>query len=399
MPEFYAEWSRMIEISADMSASAGRLQMVIENTDSVKNGLAINDASREQIILSLNKCKERVERLYSGINKCAVVLEDAAEKYKQTENILCFSTGDLTPEEISDLLDFIPDSGFIDPQSLDRIIELLYPLVGGVLSGNVVSALKGLIGTLSGNDYGDFSGSIGNGASILSTVLDIVTANGVGSAAAGWAERFTENFADDLGDFVSGGGKTVCKWAGVVLSLISNGIDNYNEFSGDPSAYNIYRGVAETFTETGVDLLLSVAAGAAIGACVAAPPAAAVAIVSAIVVYGVNKGSEALFGRSLTEIISDTILDGFEERSMLFLDQVSNIGEFGAREGAITGDFINNTINTFSDGLQLSDIGEMADNTLDFVSDTGQAIWDLGVDTVSNVGKHAVAFWDKITSH
>ena len=165
--------------------------------------------------------------------------------------------------------------------------------------------LIGMMGGLYGTEDVSFLDIGGQGASITSTLLDIITANGSGSSAASWSSRFVENFADDFGDFSKGGAKTVCKWTGVVLSLLSNGIDNYQEFSGDPSAYNIYRGIAETVTETGVDLLISSAVSAGIAACCVAPPAAAVVVASAAVVFLINKGSEAIFGRSLTEIVSD----------------------------------------------------------------------------------------------
>ena len=98
--------------------------------------------------------------------------------------------------------------------------------------------------------------------------------------------------------------------------------------------------------------------------------------------------------------MEEALLRSFRiESVMSFIDEISIAGEFGSKEIAATGEFFKKTFDTISDGFQVSDIGDMAENTIDFVSDTGQALWDFGVDTISNAGKHASALWNKITSH
>lgn len=114
------------------------------------------------------------------------------------------------------------------------------------------------------------------------------------------------------------GAKAMAKWAGVAVTSISNGFENYEEYqNGDISSE---RAVVETVIETGVDVGLGAlaTAGTAAGLAalgVAGAPAIAVAAVGTTVVLGANWLCEEITGnffgeeKDIGEAIADGICD------------------------------------------------------------------------------------------
>lgn len=98
---------------------------------------------------------------------------------------------------------------------------------------------------------------------------------------------------------------------GIILSGITNAISNYEEF-GEFTG----RAAAETFMETvvdwGKDLLIGAGVTAAFAAAGVAAPAIAVGAATVAISVGVDWISEKVFGKKLTETVSDAILDGAE---------------------------------------------------------------------------------------
>ncbi len=144
------------------------------------------------------------------------------------------------------------------------------------------------------------------------------------AANAGWVDRVGKGVTSGLETFKSNISpiaknvdgsidklKTGTKVAGWVASLVANGFANYDEYSkGDISEH---RAVAETVTETIIDIGKSAAIAAGIAAgCAAVGFAAPVVVVGGISV-GVSAVadivSKNLTGKGVTELASDTILD------------------------------------------------------------------------------------------
>lgn len=154
---------------------------------------------------------------------------------------------------------------------------------------------------------------------------------GAASTAPTWLKRFSSNFGDNivdqLSDFnvVKNGGKAVASWAGVVLDGVINAFENKEEYErGEITAE---RAVAETITETaidvGKDILIGAAVAAGIAATVGSAPVLVVGAVAAGVGFLVDWGFEKITGKDLTETVSDLVLDAGEAMG----EFVSDVGD------------------------------------------------------------------------
>ena len=127
------------------------------------------------------------------------------------------------------------------------------------------------------------------------------------------------------------------KWIGVGLSGVINGFENYEEHGGFTA-----RAVAETVSETAIDvgkgILTTTVVAAGIGAAFGAAPAVAVAAVSVGVTWAADKICEKVTGKDLTEFISDTVLDKAEAVGKGVVDAGRNLVNGGKKViGKITG--------------------------------------------------------------
>lgn len=142
------------------------------------------------------------------------------------------------------------------------------------------------------------------------------------SVAKSFGTRFYNNFNKQLdkglGAFTEKGAKSIFAWAGVAVSAIANGFQNYNEAKSGKISTG--RAVAETVTETAVDVGTGILVGAAVSAGIAAvgwvsAPAIAVGAITAGVMIGADSIckwiTKSVTGESkgLTETVSDFVLD------------------------------------------------------------------------------------------
>lgn len=154
------------------------------------------------------------------------------------------------------------------------------------------------------------------GNNVIGDMVEIVDGNAVKGNFWG---KFQESFAKQF-DFSLPEGATTAdkvklgtKWAGYALTLISNGIDNYEEYKDGQISGG--RAVAETAIETGVDIAISAAATAAVSAAAVAlgataAPAIAVGIGAAAVTWAANGVCKWITGgKDIGEVVADAICD------------------------------------------------------------------------------------------
>lgn len=128
---------------------------------------------------------------------------------------------------------------------------------------------------------------------------------------------FNTQFKNILSDFkgVNGVGKAVASWGSVFVNGILNWSNNKDEQAESNSEMSDGRVIAETITETVVDTTMAYGAGIIVGAAITttlgtvAAPGVVVVAASGAVIAGLNTGVEFFTGQTMTEWISDTILD------------------------------------------------------------------------------------------
>ena len=186
-------------------------------------------------------------------------------------------------------------------------------------------------------DYGDAMSCLSGGFGVASGILDIVddldkknlTQSIFGLADSikvkDWWKNIKTSFKDTftgLFDTTKGALNCVAEWARTVCDFVSTGFDNYEEY-GEISG----RMVAETVSEvavgaavdfgfkaaaTGIAVGVAAGAGAILGAPVAIP--GIVVGIGAFVLKGAADWvCEKFTGKNVTEYISDTILDVFDD--------------------------------------------------------------------------------------
>ena len=162
-----------------------------------------------------------------------------------------------------------------------------------------------------------------------------LNSTGYASQASSFSARFYNNlhnttspYSFSLSDAFSsftgakGTGAAVASWIGVVLTGISNAYSNLEEQNESGGTMSTGRVVAETISETAIDTVTTYVAAAGLKAVIGAGVATVVGSVAAPVVVtiaagaalaGLNAGVEYFTGQTMTEWISDAILDTAED--------------------------------------------------------------------------------------
>ncbi len=165
------------------------------------------------------------------------------------------------------------------------------------------------------------------------------------TSTSGWGSRFYNNFhklKGPLAGYTSGGAKAVFAWGGLALSTIANTISNIDEHkSGKISKA---RAVAETVTETVIDVgkswLIGSAVAAGVAATVGSAPVLVVGAITVGVTIGLDWACKKITGKvlgeekGLTETVSDFVLDTGKAICSAGINVVSGISSFFKNLGA-----------------------------------------------------------------
>ena len=164
--------------------------------------------------------------------------------------------------------------------------------------------------------------------------------------------------SDMVGDYAGKGGvvKTAVSWIGLVVKAGTNFYGNLEEQAESGGTMSNGRVIAETITETAVDIGIDVAAKAIVGTAVSGAITAVVGTaatvgagpilvglaagaVTAGVVTLVQKGVEAATGKSITEHISDGLLNKAEQKYAGLVSGVQAVGDAAKGIGQAIGNW------------------------------------------------------------
>ena len=245
--------------------------------------------------------------------------------------------------------------------------------VGQAISGGLIKP-SGLIQIFGGELSNQFFSPSNLFETALSAAVDLKNylrigrAIGQNNAIAGWAKnliglkntggskagnvfmRFKNNLTIQSCDYslrnvlkdytgANGAGKAVAKWGGVLLDGVMNFFSNKEEQVASNGEMSDGRVLAETVTETGVNMAISIGAKVIIGSAITAiagtagAPAILVAGATAVTVAGINAVTKWLTGETATEHISDFLVDTGEKVVDGVKNMASAIGD-GAKKAA-----------------------------------------------------------------
>lgn len=299
---------------------------------------------------SLKRISNDIENQIQLLNKMSDVLKNAASFYQENEkniaNLECKSLvynkkNEMESERYQENTEKKEETGFLD---IVANWKNLWKLVGNFGTvGSVVSGVGTIVQNQDNGDISDYISATKYFVSAIGTGASAVSKGGLEGAriAIGWNDALakidTSSFGNavkssikkqadslDFSTAIKTGDKikTATKWAGYILTVASNGVENYNEYkTGQITAERAW---AETGIESAVDIGLGIGATAiATGACVAfgiaAPPVALVgAAGTAIVITGNAVCKWVTDGRDIGEVIADKVCDGVESMGEFF---------------------------------------------------------------------------------
>lgn len=144
--------------------------------------------------------------------------------------------------------------------------------------------------------------------------------SGTASKAGTWSSRFYNNFhklKNPFESYTSGGAKAAFAWTGLALTAATNTISNVQEAKS--GKISTKRAVAETITETAIDVgkgwLIGTAVAAGVAATVGSAPVLVVGALTVGVTLGLDWACKKITGavggeeKGLTETVSDFVLD------------------------------------------------------------------------------------------
>lgn len=328
-------------IARDLSACERELR-------SIRDSLGFEITAAYNLRNRLNSAAGRIESHRRCAGGMSSALQDILNKYEGTETIILGNEIVKNPEiPITGNNDTVAseDSGYkkwmkkIEKAVLDVFGKFGYVGEGLALPLSFIKLLIDGDG-ISAKDVGALLKGTGNSGIGIYKIIKWVNGGkegglgklfgtetdkilkGIDPEAGWWTKVSTaakETFKDKLGLEKNVQGKynvkgtTVAGWA---FSLVANGFSNYDEYTenlGTDKAISVERAVAETITETVVDIVkgAAIAAGVAAGAAAIGVAAPAVVVGGAAVIVSclADTVCENITGKSVTEFVSDGILD------------------------------------------------------------------------------------------
>lgn len=339
MAEYMLRSNGINQVFSAEKQYANNIAELSESLLSIKNGLRINDySSRAKIEQQLQQIIEALTHQGKQMNSLGTTLEQILNQYTKaeqtiTENVTKKSittqegSGNTTPQDKGIDISFEKDGinllKKILPADFAPYITLLASgFTGNEIDGKIVSefiksaaAKYKFFGNLADKDA----------KTALSDLFGLGTylKDGVPATAS---ERFVKSLKQDLSSYkpdigsAAKAGKTIAKWGGVVASVVGNGISNYNEYSSGEISGG--RAVAETVVETGIDIGKTALISAGVAAAIGGAPVVVVTTFAVGASWLLDKGCEALTGKSVTEFASDLVLDTAEKVA----DGISDVG-------------------------------------------------------------------------
>lgn len=340
---FKANTRRMSEAAVQIGQVAQRLNNIADCLQGTTSGSGISTASYWVIRNRINSMVQSIENEKDRSGAMASALSEAVRLYTSCESVLLEGKLDWSSEEEGkaegDVVDIesvvSSETHWYDdlPSALGKLVLDVLGTAGqgGKIASLPIALLKILVDGdgFTAKDTGAVVKGLGNSIigllqgkkDSLKELFGLTECKTiVTEASAGWwsntSESFKKTLSDKLlpfADDVDNGtrtvkGSTIAGWA---LTLIANGFSNYEEYQNGGISQG--RAVAETVSETVIDVLK----GAGLTAAVAAG-AAFIGINAPVIVVGgvamaasavIDYATKQLTGKGFTELVSDGILD------------------------------------------------------------------------------------------
>ena len=338
--------------AVQVKGNAGAL--IRRNILQVENGLTVCRRG----MASMGNMLSRSAELYEAAERRIVEGENGYRMIHTADSLPGEGAGSDTESERSDLPDFL-----LEMLGKMGILGAAASMAAGWFWENdaVQRWLNGG-GSLS-NILGGFGDAVNNSEQWYHYLLgtDIENPGGTSFANA-WRKEIGKYGVKNTNNW---GGKLAAgaKWAGDLLTVLSYGYENYQEYMTSGGDMSIGRALGETAIESGVDIGLGLAAVAAFSALGA--PVAIAGIGAVAVGWAADVLCETFLGEDLPELVSNAVMD---------------IGEAIGEGVSVASEYVSAAWDSVCDGAQ---------DVWDNVCDGASAAWDSICDGASD-------WWDSV---
>lgn len=339
MSEFTVRNFELQKNEDSLDGLARNLSSIQGRVDSVRNSLAFQIASSNSIRFRLRNVSNDIQCERQGMKNMSGGLEQVRLKYGNTENHICGQAQAQAKWETF-IEEFQGNYGWKEILSGTGYIGTIYGLINGVKDAdslkeyikagrNITEFIDEAADTY--KRYKKIGNAVGGKTSMGWWFKKVTGLKKLGRASTAknpvtrfWnnltnkTSPFREQFTDIIDGFKGkkGVGKAVASWGTVLVDGVLNWFDNKEEQANSNGVMSDGRVVAETISETVIDTALTYGTSIVVGTAVTtvlgtvAAPGVAVVAISGLIAAGVNAGVKALTGKTTTEWLSDTILDG-----------------------------------------------------------------------------------------
>lgn len=345
MGKFNVQWDKIQSKSSIVGSCGKSLEGMTVQVSSVKNNL--NCMGRyTNVMNALNSLSNELHNEARTANLLGTKLQEVSILYKNTEQqIVAQWTG---IEKPSEKFNWKQDNLIWNSIAKSGVIGTVVAAFGKMVTGGVdyrtllggANKFVTVLGDIAKNAYKDkpdykklLFGDWEKGGALrtladwakknkttITSKKDIFTAS-ISKQVSEYGFKGCQNVGDKI--------KVGTKWAGMALSGVMNGISNYEEYK--TTGISAERAVAETITETLVDVGIGIVATAGATALLgASAPAVLVGATAVAATWALDAGTRALTKKylnqekGLTELVSDTYLDFKEFRYKCVKNAVQN---------------------------------------------------------------------------
>lgn len=302
--EFTIKTQKVTAVVDEQKRMEAIIKKIGEEVSGISNYLSFEIREKSNINGKLKSIVGNVNEHRDGMHNMASGLQSIVNEYEKTEQKVVLNAGGTKVES---------EGGVFKKE------ELFWKTIG---KAGVVGSGISLYHTIADSDGSakDVISVLKNSNSFVGKVASIASKG----SKTKWQDLIDwvpdKSFVEKLGDYnfknatkLSDKVKTGAKWAGHILTLAGNAVENYVEF--DSGEITAGRAVQETVGETVVDIALGAALTFALGATIGAvgAPAVVVAGIGVFATWALDGAWKALTGKDFAENVSDFIIDGSEK--------------------------------------------------------------------------------------
>ncbi|MBD5479348.1 MAG: hypothetical protein HDR14_08680 [Lachnospiraceae bacterium] len=373
MAYFSVKLASLVEAEQNIGNISKQLSGQIDSLETIDNLWLVykNRSALSGVHANLRKIRGEIALQKQETDEMKAAISNIAAIYQKTEReVLGLASEEKKSKWDTFVEEFRFNYGWSDLLKGSNYIGTIYGFYQDIKNGQSINDFlhtgKDIYDFVSGaaktyNNYKKIGNAVGRKTSTVWWLKHITGLNKLNrvSTAKNPINRFLNNLTNKtspynaqikktIGDYAGkNGAKAACaKWGNVLFSGVANYFANKEEQANSDGEMSDTRVWAETITETVVGTALQegakIVVGAAVSALLPAAPVVAVVALTGLTTTLIGAGVKALTGQSVTEWVSDIIVDAGEVVVKKAGEVVGAVGKAAGKAAKEVGKAVNN---------------------------------------------------------